>query len=106
MARRRYLKNTPLNEARERFLERIDSSLAGDETVQVGNALNRITCEPIFAKISSPHYHGAAMDGICVRARDTYGATEFTPKSLHLSSSGSFIENGFDYIDTGNTRRP
>lgn len=106
MARKRYLKNTPLKEARERFLERIDSSLAGDETVQVGKALNRITSEPIFAKISSPHYHGAAMDGICVRARDTFGATEFAPKSLHLSSSGSSVENGYDYIDTGNALPP
>jgi putative molybdopterin biosynthesis protein len=102
MARKRYLKKTPLKEAREQFLERIDVSLLGSETVQVDEALNRITSEPIFARISSPHYHGAAMDGICVRAEDTFGATEFAPKRLRLVSSGTAPEGGFAYIDTGN----
>ncbi|MFQ5902860.1 MAG: molybdopterin-binding protein, partial [Candidatus Binatia bacterium] len=102
MARKRYLKKTPLKEARELFLERIDLSLLESESVQVDEALNRITSEPIFAKISSPHYHGAAMDGVCVRAEDTFGATEFTPKRLKLVSSGTTPEGGFAYVDTGN----
>ncbi len=106
MARKRYLKKTPLNEARELFLKRIDSSLIEDETVPVSSALNRITAEPVFAKISSPHYHGAAMDGICVRARETFGTTEFTPKRLRLLPEGQESENGFVYVDTGNALPP
>jgi putative molybdopterin biosynthesis protein len=102
MARKRYLKKTALKEARELFLHRTDASLLPTETVPVNEALNRITAEPIFAKISSPHYHGAAMDGICVRAEDTFGATEFTPKKLKLNSSGTAVENGFTFVDTGN----
>jgi putative molybdopterin biosynthesis protein len=84
MARKRYLKKTPLREAQELFLERIDGSRIETETLPVDQALNRITAEPVFAKISSPHYHGSAMDGICVRAEDTFGATEFSPKRLKL----------------------
>ena len=106
MARKRYLKNTPLKEARELFLDKIDLSLLKSETVQVDKALNRITSEPVFAKISSPHYHGAAMDGICVRAEDTFGATEFTPKSLKLITPGKTPEGGFAYVDTGNALPP
>ncbi|MFQ5542087.1 MAG: molybdopterin biosynthesis protein, partial [Candidatus Binatia bacterium] len=102
MARKRYLKKTPLKEALGLFLERIDVSLLGSETVQVDEALNRVTSEPIFARISSPHYHGAAMDGICVRAEDTFGATEFAPKRLRLVSTGTAPEDRFAYIDTGN----
>lgn len=102
MARKRYLKNTPLKEARELFLERIMVSLLESETVKVDEALDRITSEPIFARISSPHYHGAAMDGVCVRAEDTFGATEFSPKRLRLAPTGTAPEGGFAYIDTGN----
>jgi len=106
MARKRYLKNTPLKEARELFLERIDPCTLENETVPVHAALNRITCEPIFAKISSPHYHSAAMDGICVRAQDTFGVTEFAPKRLNLASTESTPENSYGYVDTGNALPP
>ena len=81
MARKKYLKN-PLKEARELFLERLQTSEPESEAVPVSDALHRITSEPVFAKVSSPHYHAAAMDGIGVRAVDTFGATEFNPKRL------------------------
>jgi putative molybdopterin biosynthesis protein len=101
MARKRYLKKTPLNEARELFLARVDPSRLTAEVIPIDDALNRITAEPVFAKISSPHYHAAAMDGICVRAEDTFGATEFTGKKLAHAGEppGRDI---FAYVDTGN----
>jgi putative molybdopterin biosynthesis protein len=102
MARKRYLKKTPLKEARELFVARIDGSTLASETVEVDQALHRITAEPVFARISSPHYHAAAMDGICVRAEDTYGATEFAPKKLTRLSSPAAAESRFSYVDTGN----
>ena len=102
MARTRYLKKTPLKEAQEMFLARIDAGLSESEIIPVDEALGRITAEPVFAKISSPHYHGAAMDGICVRAEDTFGATEFAPRQLARVAAGAQVEGGFAYIDTGN----
>jgi putative molybdopterin biosynthesis protein len=102
MARKRYLKKTALKQAREVFLQRTDLSLLETEIIPVDDALGRITAEPIFAKISSPHYHGAAMDGICVRAEDTFGATEFSPKELTLISGATAPKNGFAFVDTGN----
>jgi len=102
MARKRYLKKTPLREAQELFLERVDPAHLNDETVRVDDALHRITAGPIFARISSPHYHAAAMDGICVRAEDTFGATEFSPKRLQRFSAGGPVEGAFAYLDTGN----
>ncbi|HUC99356.1 MAG TPA: hypothetical protein VMR88_12800, partial [Candidatus Polarisedimenticolaceae bacterium] len=89
MARKRYLKKTPLKEAKELFLAKVESSHIANELIAVEEALDRITAEPVFAKISSPHYHAAAMDGICVRAEDTFGATEFNPQRLVRSSSDS-----------------
>jgi len=102
MARKRYLKKTPLKEARELFLQRVDPSALNSETIRVDQALHRITSEPVFARISSPHYHAAAMDGICVRAEDTFGATEFAPRRLRRVSEGMPVEGGFAYLDTGN----
>ena len=102
MARKRYLKKTPLNEAREALLALVDPAALGAEEIPVDDALGRITAEPIFAKISSPHYHASAMDGICVRAEDTFGATEFAGKRLILAKSESPQAASFKYVDTGN----
>ena len=101
MARKRYLKKTPLEQARALFLSRIDETLLEDETVAVADALHRVTAEPVFARSSSPHYHGSAMDGICVRAEDTFGTTEFAPRELRLLADDADPQGCFAYLDTG-----
>ena len=101
MARKRYLKKTPLEEARELFLSRVDDTRLEDEEAAVGQALHRITSAPVFARISSPHYHGSAMDGICVRAEDTFGATEFSPREMGPLTDEANPEGRFAYLDTG-----
>jgi putative molybdopterin biosynthesis protein len=67
--------------------------LAGEE-IDTEEAVDRITAEPVFARISSPHYHSAAMDGIAVTAEDTFGATETNPMVL---TEGEHYE----HVDTG-----
>jgi putative molybdopterin biosynthesis protein len=102
MARKRYLKKTPLKEARELFLSTVNPASLATEEISIDDALDRITAEPVFAKISSPHYHASAMDGICVRAEDTFGATEFIGKKLTLGNGDSPDRDAFKYVDTGN----
>lgn len=102
MARKRYLKKTPLIEARELFLGTVDPAALAVEEIAIDDALDRITAEPVFAKISSPHYHASAMDGICVRAEETFGATEFVGKKLSLAKSEQPGADSFKYVDTGN----
>src|SRR5262249_46234283 len=105
--RRRYLKKKPLNEALAVFLNAITPS-RGVETVAVEETLPPTTAEPIFALLSGPHYHGAAMDGIAVRAEDTFGASEFSAVTLTLADARGNKQktNGarpiFQYVDTGN----
>ncbi|MDO9350173.1 MAG: molybdopterin-binding protein, partial [Deltaproteobacteria bacterium] len=70
------------------------------ETVSVIHSLGRVTAEPLFAKISSPPFHCAAMDGIAVRAESTYGATEDTPKRLVINKEAFFVNTG-NPIPTG-----
>jgi putative molybdopterin biosynthesis protein len=102
MARKRYLKKTPLTEARQMFLATVDPASLTAEEVPVDEGLDRITAEPVFARISSPHYHASAMDGICVRAEDTFGATEFIGKKLTLAREDAPGTAAFSYVDTGN----
>src|SRR5262249_49627996 len=58
------------------------------DLVPVQEALGRVTAEPVWARISAPHYYAAAMDGVAVRARETTGATETSPKRLGLGGRG------------------
>ena len=76
-----YLSNVALEEAVEGFLEALDERGAAPrkETVPVGEALGRITAEPLYAVLSAPHYHACAMDGIALAASVTFGATATTP---------------------------
>ncbi len=46
-----------------------------NETISVYDSMDRVTAEPIFAKISNPHYNASAMDGIAVDATITFGGS-------------------------------
>jgi molybdenum cofactor synthesis domain-containing protein len=90
-----YLAMKSLEEAREVFLSRFGPGIrSGVEEIQAGDALGRVTAEPVFAKISTPTYHSAAMDGIAVRAEETYGTTERNPKTLKVGREALWINTG------------
>jgi len=93
-----YLDNLPLEKAENILIKTLDENgFFSDkkyEMVDVRDALGRITAVPVFARISSPHYHAAAMDGIAVSAKDTYGADEKNPVRLKEGVH-------FHYVDTG-----
>jgi putative molybdopterin biosynthesis protein len=108
--RKRYLKKKPLAEALSVFLHAVTPPKRV-EMIAAERALHRTTAEPIFAVLSAPHYHGSAMDGIAVRAEDTFGASEFSAVTLRAvtEKNGSPHENGhgvFQYVDTGNPLPP
>ena len=50
--------------------------------------------EPVFARISSPPFHCAAMDGIAVKAETTYGASEDSPRILLIGKEAFFVNTG------------
>ena len=54
----------------------------------------RITAEPVFAVRSAPSYHSSAMDGIAVKADQTYGATERIPVTLALPGDAAWVNTG------------
>ena len=79
-----YLTSVPLSQALEEYVDQMTSMLDNRETehLDVGDALGRMTAEPIFARFSAPHYNAAAMDGIGVQAAKTYAASETRPVRL------------------------
>ncbi|MBI5667832.1 MAG: molybdopterin biosynthesis protein [Chloroflexi bacterium] len=96
--RNTYLIDIPLDEARARLAQALqeagrDAPLPG-ETIPLTEALGRVTAEPIWAKLSAPHYHAAAMDGYAVRAEDTRTATETRPLSLQLEEQAKPVNTG------------
>ena len=73
-----YLHDIPLSQAQERLKQALQDvnlwRVLGTETVPLDeHALGRVTAEPIWAKLSSPHYHASAMDGFAVRAASRAG---------------------------------
>ena len=98
MERKVYLEDIPLDEALARFygaLEREGAlqALPG-EMLPLDQALGRVTAQPVWARISSPHYHSSAMDGIAVRAEDTYGASKTSPLLLKLREQAEWVDTG------------
>jgi putative molybdopterin biosynthesis protein len=90
-----YLRMKDPEEAREIFFGRFNPEpIVEAEEISVHESPGRITAGPVFARISSPSYHSAAMDGIAVLAEDTYGATERSPKRLGVGREAAWINTG------------
>ena len=102
--RKRYLARKPLDEALRIFLNHpACSRLSPPEPIPTWQSLGRITAEPVYAVISSPPYHCAAMDGISLRASDTFGASDANPvrvppEGYHQIDTGDPIPEGDDAV--------
>ena len=90
-----YLDMKPLETART-ILEEAFPPLADApwEEIDACDALGRILAEPAVAGLSSPNFHAAAMDGIAVDAKDTFGACEASPRTLVPGKDAHYINTG------------
>lgn len=57
-----------------RALVRASVHLKGTEKVDLGDALGRVTAEPITSRVTSPPFDVSAMDGYAVRSADVSDA--------------------------------
>jgi putative molybdopterin biosynthesis protein len=94
-----YLHDIPLSQAQARLREALQDAdlwrVLGTENVPLDeNALSRVTAEPIWAEISSPHYHASAMDGFAVRAVATSGAMPSAPVTLFIGPEAQYVDTG------------
>jgi putative molybdopterin biosynthesis protein len=95
MSRRIYLKMKTLSEARALFLRRWElKRMLVAETIPALEAPGRVTAAPVFARFSVPTFHGAAMDGVAVRAEATFGSTPESPRRLTVGRDAYWVNTG------------
>jgi putative molybdopterin biosynthesis protein len=91
-----YLSSKELEQALEEYTGRLKGYFDGNkkEAIDTGLSLGRVTADPVFALVSSPHFNASAMDGIALNASVTFGAGE---------RSRIRLAEGKDYVvvDTG-----
>ncbi len=107
-ARNVFLHDVPLDDARARFdaallAGGVDARGGATETLALADALERVTARAVIARLSSPHYHACAMDGIAVLAAGTAGALETAPLELAAAEAivvdtGDPLPDGFDAV--------
>ena len=90
-----YLKTTPVKEAKEKYIGVLNDTIQPKkENVNVSDAHERITTDPIFAKNNSPLTDSAAMDGIAVISKDTAGADISNPRRLTVGEDCIVVDTG------------
>jgi putative molybdopterin biosynthesis protein len=101
-----YLDDIPLSEAKERLSKALyEAGLwepLGEEAIPLYEASGRVTSRPIWARMSSPHYHAAAMDGYAIRAIDAQTASDRNPVILHIGSQAQYVDTGDPMPDWAN----
>ncbi len=94
-----YLHDIPLPEAQACLAEALQAAglfgLLDEETIPLDEkAVGRVLAQPVWAKISSPHYHASAMDGFAVWAADTHGASLTQPLVLQIGEGAQYVDTG------------
>jgi molybdenum cofactor synthesis domain-containing protein len=92
--RQTYRNLKPLHEAQDIFFSRFVNSRMAAETIPVRQALDRLLVEPVKAIRSVPAYNAAAVDGMAVRAADTFSAFPETPVFLSTGSGAIQVDTG------------
>jgi len=95
MIKHNYLSNMPLDEAVAKYRAALDEAGLSykTETIKSAESFGRVTANAVYAKSSSPHYNASAMDGIALKAGQTFGASELSPAKLRPAD--------FMVVDTG-----
>lgn len=89
-----YLDMMPIETARELLLSHFPDRLRAIETIPSDQAVNRTLAQPVFARLSAPGFHAAAMDGMAVMAEDTFGASPARPRQIQVGANAFPVNTG------------
>ncbi len=93
-----YLQEVSLDAAWTRFREALQAAgrwrPVASEEIPLEAAWGRVTAGPIWARLSSPHYHACAMDGYALRAADTIGCSAAHPVRLRIGEQIVPVDTG------------
>jgi putative molybdopterin biosynthesis protein len=94
-----YLHDIPLPQAKQCLEQALEdaglNTTLGEEQIPLSvAAVGRVLARPVWAKLSSPHYHASAMDGFAVRAEETHGASQTSPLELKIGAQAKYVDTG------------
>jgi len=95
-------KLTNVDEALDLFLKALQPRRLGSTTVSLDEALGRVTAATIKSPQDLPAFDRSAVDGYAVRAKDTFEASQFRPKTLNLTVKTVVDEEQAKQVWTGN----
>jgi molybdopterin molybdotransferase len=79
-----FLTLLPPDQAREKLFSSLSKLTIDSESLDVINALNRVTAADVIAPQPLPDFPRTTVDGYAVCARDTFGASDTLPAYLNL----------------------
>ena len=71
--------------AERRWWDAIHPEPLGPEVVPLAAALGRVLADDVAADVDVPAFDRSNVDGYALRAEETYGAAEETPRRLRLN---------------------
>lgn len=94
-----YLNDIPLEEAKQAFENGLIRAglwrVLGEEEISLNeSAISRVLSSPVWAKLSSPHFHASAMDGFAVNAEATQNAIPTRPVDLSVNQGAWYVDTG------------
>lgn len=89
-----YLNMKSIEETKMILFERFGHLSTGIETLDVVRSKGRVLAEPAISVLSSPNFHAAAMDGIAVDAKTSFGASEESPVTLIPGETAFYVNTG------------
>ncbi len=94
MKRNVYLDMKSIDQAKKILFDNFKDLVMPVETINTIDCFERVLAEPVFAKTSSPNFHAAAMDGVAVNAKVTFGANPDSPVNLIIDKDAFWINTG------------
>jgi putative molybdopterin biosynthesis protein len=81
-----FLEVVSADEAKARFERHLDLAPIGAENVALTAALGRVLAADVLSAVDAPPFDRSNVDGFALRAADTQGATDATPRHLILNN--------------------
>ena len=97
-----FQKLTPVEDALQTFLTRLNLQPTPKTTIHIQDALNRVLAEDYIAQTDLPRNDRSAVDGYAVRAEHTFGATQHRPRIFQFTKEDTITLNQTKEVWTGN----
>ncbi len=94
MKRNVYLDMKSIEDAKKILLDNFKDIIMPAKDINTVDSFERVLAEPVFAAVSSPNFHAAAMDGVAVDAKVSFGANPDAPKNLKIDKQAFWVNTG------------